>query len=233
MPNIATPTHITYNSLELAYQHFNRELFASELPPCLITLQRKGKRIRAYFSAYKFENNSGTKTDEIALNPMHFRARSDKDTLSTLAHEMTHLWQQHFGKPSRHGYHNKEWAAKMKTIGLHPSNTGAPGGKETGESMTHYVVPHSQFHKAVEKLINRGFKIEWGDAKTAEQTGASLTNSDDDKSRKKTKDKSNRVKYTCGKCQANAWGKCELKLVCGACMETMRATSEKEPEAGL
>lgn len=51
-----------------------------------------------------------------------------------------HLWQHHFGKPSRAGYHNKEWAAKMLAIGLYPSDTGRPGGKETGQSCSHYIV---------------------------------------------------------------------------------------------
>lgn len=187
MAQTTTPTNITYNSLELAYQYFNKELFASVLPPCLITLQRKGKRIRAYFSPYRFENNAGTKTDVIALNPMHFKARTGKETLSTLAHEMAHVWQQHYGKPSRHGYHNKEWPAKMKAIGLYPSNTGEPGGKEIGESMTHYVVHNGPFNKAVDSLLSRGFKIEWGDAITTIQTTAALPPDDDIQGGVKTK----------------------------------------------
>ena len=40
---------------------------------------------------------------------------------------MTHLEQAHFGKPSRNGYHNKEWADLMERVGLMPSDTGAPG----------------------------------------------------------------------------------------------------------
>ena len=29
-----------------------------------------------------------------------------------LVHEMAHLQQHHFGKPSRMSYHNKEWARR-------------------------------------------------------------------------------------------------------------------------
>jgi hypothetical protein len=50
--------------------------------------------------------------------------------LSTLVHEQAHLWQHHFGKPGRGRYHNREWAAKMVEIGLIPSATGEPGGKQ-------------------------------------------------------------------------------------------------------
>jgi hypothetical protein len=39
---------------------------------------------------------------------------------------MVHLWQHHHGKPSRTGYHNKEWATMMKAVGLIPSDTAAP-----------------------------------------------------------------------------------------------------------
>ena len=233
MTNNTTPTGITYNSLELAYHHFNRELFAGDLPHCLITLQRKGRRIRAFFSPYKFENKQGTKTDEIALNPMHFKTRSDKDILSSLAHEMAHLWQQHFGKASRHGYHNKEWAAKMKSIGLYPSNTGAQGGKETGDSMTHYIVEQGPFEKAVNKLLARGFSIEWGDAKGISQYSMPGVPTEPSTKKIRSKDKTNRVKYSCGKCQANAWGKYELKLICGECLEPMQALNEIESMQGI
>jgi len=39
----------------------------------------------------------GEETDEIALNPSTFRSRSTEETLSTLVHEMCHLWQFHKG----------------------------------------------------------------------------------------------------------------------------------------
>ena len=101
---------------------------------------QRHKGAYGYFSGERFASagNPSEITDEIALNPTHFATRSPAAVLSTLAHEMAHLWQYHFGKPSRTGYHNKEWAAKMREIGLIPSDTGEPGGKETGQRVTHY-----------------------------------------------------------------------------------------------
>ena len=96
-------------------------------------------------------------TDEIALNPSHFRARTTEQNLSTLVHEMVHLWQHHFGKPSRTGYHNKEWAAMMKAVGLIPSDTGAPGGKETGQHVSHYIEADGAFDRACAELVELGF----------------------------------------------------------------------------
>lgn len=65
------PTHQTYSELQHAYDHFNQALFAGELPPCLITLQRE-KRSYGYFSAKRFSNAEGVFTDEIAMNPTYF-----------------------------------------------------------------------------------------------------------------------------------------------------------------
>src|SRR6185437_10607826 len=134
-----TPTSEAYNELQVAYDHFNKALFDGALPPCLITFQRE-KRMMGYFSPTRFaRRRDSATTDEIALNPQHFDRRSDKETLSTLAHEMVHLWQHHNGKPGRRGYHNAEWGAKMESIGLMPSHTAAPGGKRVGERMSHYI----------------------------------------------------------------------------------------------
>ncbi len=125
------PTTQVHQALQFAYDFFNRSLFAGQLPPCLISLQRKAKT-QGYFSFRRFISEDGRYTDEIALNPEFFGVLPVLDTLSTLVHEMCHLWQQHFGSPGRRGYHNKEWADKMEAIGLMPSDTHKPGGKRTG-----------------------------------------------------------------------------------------------------
>jgi SprT-like family len=91
------PTTQTYTSLTTVYDYFNKKLFAGSLPPCLITMQRH-KGSHGYFSGERFANSQNPKdvTDEIALNPLHFATRLKREVLSTLAHEMVHLWQHHF-----------------------------------------------------------------------------------------------------------------------------------------
>src|SRR4051794_34389857 len=113
-----SPTSKTYDGLTRAYASFNKRLFAGRLPNCLITMQRKAKAY-GYFAGARFGTRDGKDTaDEIAVNPTHFKARMIEESMSTLVHEMAHLWQHHHGKPSRTCYHNKEWAAKMKEVGL-------------------------------------------------------------------------------------------------------------------
>ena len=138
----------------------NRSLFEGELPNCLITLQRS-KKSYGYFCGDRFGRADGTLTDEIALNPSHFRDRPQEEVLATLAHEMVHLWQHHFGTPGRGRYHNREWAEKMKSIGLQPTSTGKDDGPETGDVMGHLIVPDGAFDRAVRKLLARGLVVLW------------------------------------------------------------------------
>ena len=97
----------------------------------------------------------------LAMNPDTFSGHTDEEILSTLAHEMAHVWQQAHGTPPRRSYHDRQWAGKMKEIGLQPTTTGEPGGKETGQSVTHTIVPGGPYAKAYAKLKARGFQLHW------------------------------------------------------------------------
>ena len=211
------PTTQTYTSLATAYDFFNRELFSGSLPPCLITMQRH-KGAYGFFSGERFANTTNPKeiTDEIALNPVHFATRKPNEVLSTLAHEMVHLWQHHYGKQPRKGYHDKQWAAKMREIGLVPTATGEPGGKETGQKVTHLIEENGRFAQAVAKLLVAHPAILYHDR------------SDNDTARKKKA--ASKTKYTCPGCGLNAWAKPEAPLVCGNCQEPMQAENIEEDE---
>lgn len=112
-------------------------------------------------------------------------------------------------KPSRSGYHNKEWATKMESIGLKPSDTGQPGGKRTGQKVSHYIIEGGKFETSVESLLGNGFKLNW------------QGNIDSDDNGSKCKNKS-KTKFSCSKCRQNAWAKSKAVLVCGICMKLMK-----------
>jgi hypothetical protein len=216
-----TPTLETYGELQAAYDHYNRELFHDALPPCLITLHRESHKVLGYFSHKRFVRlaDGRTATDEIAMNPIHFAGRTLTAVLSTLVHEMVHLWQAHFGNPSRKAYHNKEWAEKMKSIGLQPSDTGETGGKETGQKMNHYIIAGGAFDKANAVLLQGGFALSWADAAIIDKVA-------------KPKKSGARVKYTCPGCGANAWGKGELHLICADCDQSMPGDTPEDEKDG-
>jgi hypothetical protein len=48
----------------------------------------------------------------------------------------------------------------MKEIGLQPTDTGAPGGKETGQSVTHYIIVDGPYARAYAKLAATGFQLQ-------------------------------------------------------------------------
>lgn len=156
------PTEEAYGEVELAYDFYNEELFGGELPSCLITFQRQ-KKVFGYYHKNRFGRRDGRTTDEIALNPEYFAVVPMIEVLQTTVHEMTHLWQHHFGNPSRAGYHNKQWADKMESLGLMPSDTGQVGGKRLGQQMADYVIDGGRFASATKKLLTTGFAITWLD----------------------------------------------------------------------
>jgi len=195
------PTDETYKTLNLAYAFFNRELFEGKLPNCLITMQRKGKS-RGFFCPERFESRKPDtfSIHEIALNPSHFKDRSDEEIISTLVHEMAHLWEQEFGNPPRRGYHGKEWGAKMEEIGLIPSNTGEEGGRKVGQSMSHYIEEGGRYERLIKVFLASHSGLEYQDRPMAEAAKAK---------------KKNKIKYTCEECGLNAWGKPGANIKCG------------------
>src|SRR5438876_2829096 len=117
----AAITITEYQGFQRAYDFFNRELFDGSLPQVLVTLQRHANT-RGYFSPERFSGRvDKAAVHELALNPDSFTGRTDEMILSTLAHEMAHVWQQTHGKPPRKSYHDRQWAGKMREIGLQPS----------------------------------------------------------------------------------------------------------------
>lgn len=156
------PTEEAYAELQTAYDFYNCKLFSDQLPPCMITFQRE-RQTMGYFSAKRFVRRDGVRTDEIAMNPEYFAVVPMIVVLQRLVYEMVHLWQHHFGKPSRAGYHNKEWAYKMQSIGLMPSDTGLPYGKITGQTIETYIIEGGAFQRVTTGLLAQGFAISWMD----------------------------------------------------------------------
>jgi hypothetical protein len=128
---------------------------------------------------------------------------------------MVHLWQHHFGKPPRKSYHDKEWARKMREIGLIPTATGEIGGKETGQKMSHLIDETGKFKHACQSLLASNPAILYSD-RTLEE----------DKVRKKKL--ASKTKYTCPSCGLNAWAKPGAPLVCGNCQVPMQSETEEQ-----
>jgi len=228
------PTEEQYGDFQAAYDYFNKALFGGKLPQCLITLVRS-RRFRGYFLTEGFisADGEGRKTDEIAMNPESFEGRTDKAILSTLVHEMCHLQQFHFGKPSPGGYHNKQWGDYMKAVGLYPSNTGLLMGKETGVQMTHYVLEGEAFCKAADALIAQGWAIRWRTPQDMALSAAGGLSGFVPPSmpllmgKRATAKRQSKTRYTCPVSGVAAWGKPGLTLYTAAGAALMLAMIEE------
>jgi predicted SprT family Zn-dependent metalloprotease len=203
-------TPIEYSGLQAAFDHFNRELFDRSLPDIFITYQRKA-RSAGSFSSDEFSGRRGNfSRDGVRLNPDVFVGQTDAQILQNLVHQMCHAWQQHHGKPSAHGYHNRQWADKMKSIGLQPTTTGGVGGKETGARISDYVIPDGPFARARRMLTANGWHL---NLQSAPREGP------------KDRVANSKTKFTCSACGQNAWGKPDLEIICKPCGIQMRAVA--------
>ena len=200
-----------YQLLQKAFDYFNDCLFSQHLPQVLLTLHRKRSAL-GYFSSACFTLRDGNEKQyihEIAINPDYFSENiPTKRILSTLVHEMAHLWQQEFGRKRSHGYHNKEWANKMESIGLMPSTSGLPGGKRTGKNCSHYVIKGGRFDFACAVFIDN-----YGDA--------ILVNSLYTEKKEKSAERVRKVEFLCPDCQQQAWAHADASLICGLCATAM------------
>jgi len=210
------PTAETYAALQRAFDHLNAHLFGGTLPNCLVTLQRR-KGAGGYFRRAPFARTDGAVADEIAMAPALFHEAPVAEVLAELAHDMVHLWQHAFGRPGRPRYHNREWAAKMRAIGLHPTATGTPDGKATGERMTQLVIPDGAFARAVAALIDDGFTIPWAERASGEDDTDADADAEDDGTRRAGK----WFKYVCPTCGMIARARHGARLVCGSDLSTM------------
>jgi hypothetical protein len=121
-----------------------------------------------------------------------------------------HLWQHHYGHRPRAGYHNRQWAEKMREIGLIPTATGEIGGKETGQKVSHVIDTQGAYIKAAKALL---------------QTHPAILYHDrwDENEEKRRKKAASKTKYTCPDCGLNAWAKPVVSLICGTCEERMES----------
>lgn len=201
---MSEPTRELFEAYRAMFFHFNDKLFDGKLPEVILNFSRKSKA-HGFFAPYRWEPAGASSTDprvhEISLNPESTR-RDAVDVASTLVHEMVHHWQQVHGKPSRSGYHNKEWAAKMREVGLVPVSYDQPG-KEVGQKVGHTVDPDGRFLATFKALPANALPWTCSPESSGGKSGAK-----------------NKVKYECA-CGLAVWGKPELNIMCGDCHEPL------------
>lgn len=231
-----------YVTLSDCYDLFNEKLFGGKLRGCVLTFEDRGQHFGYYRERGFIDRDGSLRRDEICLNPRHFLANSgDLELLQTLVHEQVHQWQFQFGKPSLRTYHNREWAEKMLSFGLVPSDTGRPGGRMTGQKMADYPDEGGEFLRIAHEVLEKKTLVRWykeGVAIRRAQEYAAMpaaelpplvaalaasmpptsSERESEGSAKPTAAPS-KVSYRCPKCRMRVWGKPDLSILCGRCHE--------------
>lgn len=241
--NDTPDTVAQFKAFQGLFDFLNKRFFDDKLPRVILNFSRESVSCFGFITHEKrWQSLEGNKVNlyEISLNPRNILNTQPIFFISTLLHEMVHLWQLEYGHPSRSGYHNQEWAAKMESVGLTPSTTAKPGGKRTGQSCSHYMTPGGVFEQVLKALPKElfipwfswegsawahmftellegadGYEAKEGVEKIREQAAAS------GETIKKAAENKNKVRYTCPTCGLKVWGKPGLFIKCGEDSETL------------
>lgn len=214
------PTADLWSTYQEMFLHFNEALWGGKLPIPVLNLSR-------YSGAYGFfaaglwrdslapgEHGPVRLTHEISLNPDH-SGRAPREVASTLVHEMVHLWQQENGTPGKGAYHNQEWAAEMKRIGLQPVSFDQPG-KEVGRRVSHRIVDGGAFDLAFRALPAKAMPWATGPQRAESDVPAPPPRSGKNPGPRGGTSKRSKTAYECN-CGQKVWGKPGLSISCDDC----------------
>jgi hypothetical protein len=220
-----SPTGQQFAAYQAMYAHLNRKLFAGELPAVFLNFSRHSGAV-GFYAPDRWHLVAGDLVaHEISLNPSHLGMRTARETAATLAHEMCHHWQRTFGRERdggkrgpRTGYHDREWAEKMVSVGLQPIDPKTGEDKMSAPALTHRIVEGGPFARVFETMPAEAL-LPWScvelTARPSSRKGGARGEGEGEGEGGEGPAKSrNKVKLTCPSCGANAWGKPGLRLLC-------------------
>jgi hypothetical protein len=207
-----TPSEQTYTPLLEAFNFFNRELFNVTLPDVLETLQRKARTL-GYFSRHRFAELKGDARagardrDEpgalsAALSERHLLEACPRDG-APAAGVLRQADTRRLSQPRMGADDARDRSAS--------EFTGAPGGKETGYRMDHYIVEGGRFDLSYARFETIGQTIGWGDAVAAPSAGGGAGEGVVEDPKPK------RLKFVCPGCGQNVYGSPKTAVRCDPC----------------
>jgi uncharacterized membrane protein YgcG len=218
-----------------AFDWFNEKLFDGQLPRPMLCLTRNANVIGGYFNKDKWHDEKGNGIHEIAINANMMEQGNVVELMHTLIHEMLHLKQEVVGKPSRHGYHNSEFADWAEAMGLECKDVKTK--QRTGHMIATKILDGGKAAKAIALLPDEHI-FPWmavstradggeegggggGGGGTGEGSGRGSRGGDGSEPPRRS---GSRSKFTCAICGLNAWAKPGAQLVCGECDKALVET---------
>ena len=130
-----------------AFDYFNDRFWSGALPVPVIAFFRQppnGRRL-GHFLPDAWRDAEGARRDEIVVYADLALRRGLVEVLVTLVHEQVHVFQHHFGSPSR--AHYREWHAEAARVGL--VTRGPTGLTEPSEELLREI---ERFSPRVEQI---------------------------------------------------------------------------------
>lgn len=170
-----------------------------------------------------YDKSTAEKIQYMGINP-HYLDRTIKDVLSTICHELCHIYENAFIHIARNGYHDKQWEKLMLDCGLQPKYLN-----KSKTAVSHTIIEDGEFEKFVSKFVEENgedfFSLcEYSrilDLKVRKELGLSEGDEDtlkpDNADKPSKKYNRNKIKYICEGCESKVWGKSGLHIKCSDC----------------
>ena len=230
---VKTSTEL-YSKIQTVIEEIDKAFFSGakkeKIPQLVFAINNKCRTcVVAYVQPDAlYDKKTDTKLQYMGINP-DYLDRSIGEILSTVCHELCHVYEHAYIHIPRGGYHDKQWAELMADCGLEPIYNNS-----SKTSVHHKIIPGGVFEKFVEGFTEKYggdyFNIVSYSAEVMRRTRKELGIEDDpdaDTPKPDNADKPikkynrNKIKYVCRGCGLKVWGKAGLSVSCNECMETL------------
>lgn len=206
-----------YKSLQNAIDYAEEYFFTSKgkkaFPKIVLSLDSSCRRscVASVVVKYLYDKKIKEILQFMTFNPDYFDRTTEK-ILSTVVHELCHIYEIAYIHTPRSGYHSKKWEALMLECGLSPIFNN-----KSRTSVTQKIEEDSVFKEFAASFEESNPDwltcVRYSPNKTGNEDG---DNSDDFPELPKQPNR-NKIKYTCPECDAHVWGKPNLNIRCGDC----------------
>lgn len=220
-----------YTKIQTAIDEINARFFEGKgkqkIPHVVFAINNRCKScVVAYVQADAlYDKSKDEKLQYMAINPDYLN-RNIGEIVSTICHELCHVYEHAYIHIPRGGYHDKQWAELMRDCGLEPkylnkSKTAVTHTINEGGEFASFVKEFTEKHgEGFFNIVSYSSEIQ---RKTRKELGIEYDGEEDGEPRADNADKPvkkynrNKIKYICPECQAKVWGKAGLSIHCNEC----------------
>lgn len=216
---------VLYSKIQYVIDLIDESFFSGQgkkkLPELVFAVNTQiGDSVTAFVqSEALYDKDNKRKLQYLGINPKYLD-REPQKILSTLTHELCHVYENEYIHIAKNGYHDKIWVNLMQDCGLEPVFLN-----KSKTAVNTKIKEGGVFEKFAQSFVEKNGKgyfniVEYNREYATDILIQKLLAKDAraDNADKETKHYNhNKTKYTCAYCDAHVWGKSGLFIVCGNC----------------